>query len=258
MAEKYRMKVLFTRNSAITGISIILILALWGIIARSMNSSAILPGPWLSLKTFIGFFYDPNFYFALGSTLLRGLLGFVIALLFSLAVGIPSGLYTGVEAFFAPILVTIRSIPVISVILLALIWFRIEQVPVFIGFLTMFPILTTNLIEGIRSMDSGIVTMARVYKVKKSRIILELYLPGIIPFIYSGLITAIGFGWRAIIIGEVLSQPRFGIGTGMQEAQSYLLVADLISWTIVAVIVGFCFEVLIRKTIKPLTLWYTA
>ena len=84
--------------------------------------------------------------------------------------------------------------------------------------------------------------MAAIYKVKTWRIFSDIYLPSISPFLLSGLLTAVGFGWRAVIIGEVLSQPKYGIGSMMQDAQSYLLVADLISWTLVAIVVGFIFE----------------
>lgn len=82
-----------------------------------------------------------------------------------------------------------------------------------------------------------------------------MYLPGISPYIYSALITATGFGWRAIIIGEVLSQPRYGIGSMMQQAQSYLLVAEVIGWTLIAVLIGFLFEQLLKFGEKRIIKW---
>ncbi len=249
------MKISFTRNSLITSLAILLILFLWEFASRSMGSSQLLPGSADTLKTFFGLITKEEFLPSLGSTIIRGLMGFGIALLASLLVGIPSGLSPSIDAFFSPFLVIIRSTPVISIILLALIWLRVEQVPVFIGFLTMFPILTTNLIEGMRSVDKGLISMASVYQIKKTRIISEIYLPGTAPFLYSALLTASGFGWRAIIIGEVLSQPRFGIGSMMQQAQSYLMVAEVISWTLVAVIIGFLFEQLIKLTQKRFIFW---
>ncbi len=249
------MKDLFSKNRIITVLSVLILFLIWEVIARLMATEAILPGPLTTFEALFKLVLESSFYHALGSTLLRGLIGFSLALTTSLLLGIPAGLNQGFAAFLSPWLVTIRSTPVISIILLALIWFNVDQVPVFIGFLTMFPILCTNLSEGIRSIDPGIVTMARLYQVRKSRILSEVILPGIVPFIYSGLLTGIGFGWRAIIIGEVLSQPRFGIGTGMQVAQSYLLVAELISWTLIAVIIGFAFEILLKKTIQPFIRW---
>jgi len=64
-----------------------------------------------------------------------------------------------------------------------------------------------------------------------------------------------GFGWRAIIIGEVLSQPQFGIGTAMQTAQTYLLVKEVIAWTIIAIIISYFFEMLLRRVERKIVVW---
>ncbi|HEY5589791.1 MAG TPA: ATP-binding cassette domain-containing protein, partial [Paludibacter sp.] len=65
-------------------------------------------------------------------------------------------------------------------------------------------------------------------------------------FIYDGISTAMGFGWRAIIIGEVLAQPIHGIGTAMKQAQAFINVSELIAWTVIAVGVSYLFEGIIR------------
>jgi NitT/TauT family transport system permease protein len=110
----------------------------------------------------------------------------------------------------------------------------------------MFPFICINVIDGMKSMDRDLTEMASFYRVGRSRMIRELYIPGIMPFIISGASSAIGIGWRAIITGEVLSQPRYGIGTLMHEAQTFLNVDAVIAWTIVAVVLSFGFEKTIR------------
>ena len=97
--------------------------------------------------------------------------------------------------------------------------------------------------------------MAEIYMIRKRRIFTDILFPSVKPHIFSGLLTAAGFGWRAVIIGEVLSQPRYGIGSMMQEAQSYLLVAELISWTLVAILFGFIFEKTIGILSKKSNNW---
>ena len=236
------MKISISKNSWFSLAGIVVILLSWELAARAIGSSNILPGPFFTLETLLSLLDDQTFYKSLGLTILRGLLGFVIALALGLTIGIISGLNPKIEAFFSPLLVTIRSTPVISIILLAIIWLRVENVPVFIGILTMFPILSTNLTAGIKEVDKGLLQMAAIYKIKLSRVFRDIYIPSIAPFTFSALLTAVGFGWRAVIIGEVLSQPRYGIGSMMQDAQSYLLVAELISWTLVAVFIGYIFE----------------
>ena len=75
------------------------------------------------------------------------------------------------------------------------------------------------------------------------------------PFIISGASSAMGIGWRAIIIGEVLSQPKYGIGTKMQSAQTFLNVDAVIAWTIIAILISYGFEKLIRWSEHKIVVW---
>lgn len=235
----------------------ICMLAVWKILSLHLKSDFILPSPEKTLVTTLSLFGDSRFLVTVGTTVLRGLAGFIISGILGIATGIITGINPNVNAFLQPILVTIRSIPVISIILLALIWFHPGAVPVFIGMLTMFPFITTNVSDGIRSIDSELVVMASFYKVKRKRIIRELYIPAIMPFIVSGASSALGIGWRAIIIGEVLSQPEYGIGTVMQNAQTFLNVDAVIAWTIIAVLISFGFEKIIRLIESRFINWRT-
>ncbi|MCK4662843.1 MAG: ABC transporter permease subunit [Bacteroidales bacterium] len=220
-----------------------------------MKSELIVPSPEKTLKTFFEIIISKDFLPAVSLTIFRGLLGFLISFILGVFIGILTGLNSSFNAFFKPIIITIRSTPVIALILLALIWLKTDFVPIFIAFLTMFPVITINIAEGIKNVDKDLIEMAKIYKVKMKRIISDIYIPSIVPFIISGVSTAIGFGWRAVIIGEVLSQPKYGIGTFMQNAQTYLLVTEVIAWTIIAVIIGYLFEKLIRLSEKRIVTW---
>ena len=246
---------LFSRNRLITFGSVFVLLVIWKLASILAGSSLILPSPEETLATTGRILWSPEFLPDIILTVLRGFTGFAMALGFAVSLGIWAGMAPGVHAALKPVLIAVRSTPVISFILLALIWLRVEQVPVFIAFLTMFPIVCMNVIEGIRSLDPELVEMAKFYRVPVRRIIREVYVPGIAPFLTGGISTAIGFGWRAVIIGEVLSQPRFGIGTLMQNAQTYLMVSELIAWTVIAVLISYVFEMLMRLTERRLIRW---
>jgi len=235
--------------------SVICMLVVWKILSLHLKSDFVLPSPEKTLVTTLTLFGNSRFLATVGTTILRGLAGFIISGILGIATGIITGINPNINAFLQPILVTIRSIPVISIILLALIWFHPGAVPVFIGMLTMFPFITTNVSDGIRSIDSELVVMATFYKVSRRRIIREVYIPAIMPFIVSGASSALGIGWRAIIIGEVLSQPEYGIGTMMQTAQTFLNVDAVIAWTIIAVLISFIFEKMIRWVESNFITW---
>ncbi len=249
------MKVSITKNKIITGLSVLFLIALWKVGAILVDSSLILPTPGQTIITVSQLFTEPEFTRIIGATVLRGIIGFGISFVLAMILGVMAGIHDGFYAFLKPILVTIRSTPVISLILLALIWFDVNQVPVFIALLTMFPFICTNIIDGIRNVDKDLIEMAHVYNVNHGGIIKDIYLPAIAPFIFSGASSAMGFGWRAIIIGEVLSQPQYGIGTFMQNAQTYLLVDKVIAWTIVAIVLSYIFENLIRFIQNKIVVW---
>jgi len=252
------MKVSISKNKGYTLLSVLFLLGLWKVGAMIISSDLILPSPENTALAVVELFAEPNFLRVIWATILRGITGFAISFVLAVILGITAGIHEGFNAFLRPILVTIRSTPVISLILLALIWFDVGQVPVFIALLTMFPFICTNIIEGIRNVDQNLIVMARVHRVKTKHIIQDIYLPAISPFIFSGISSAMGFGWRAIIIGEVLSQPQYGIGTFMQNAQTYLIVDKVIAWTVVAILLSYLFDLLIRIIERKTLTWKIA
>jgi NitT/TauT family transport system permease protein len=154
-----------------------------------------------------------------------------------------------------PWVTVIKATPVMSVIILAIIWFRTDTVPIFVTFLMIFPIIYGNVVAGIRNVDRHLLEMARIYKVKIYRIIGELYLPSILPYLLAGASTAIGITWKVIIASEILSQPKFAIGTNLMLGKIELATAQVVAWTVVAIIISFLFEYLLKILENRLKTW---
>ena len=251
------MKISFTKKHYISLASLAFMLVIWKLASLYFGSDIILPPPEKILITSLSLFGDSRFLAIIGSTVLRGALGFLFSLILGLGLGVLAGVNPNFNTFMRPIIISIRTIPIIALILLALIWLGSDFVPIFIALLTMFPFIYTNVTDGIKSVDPDLVEMATFYRISKGRIIRELYIPAILPFIFSGASSAIGIGWRAIITGEVLSQPEYGIGTLMQSAQTFLNVDAVIAWTLVAVIISYVFEKIIRWIERLIIVWRT-
>ncbi|SRR5574344_332631 len=243
------------KNTLIGTISVLVMLAVWKVLSLHFKSNFILPGPEDTLISTVNIICTAEFLKIIGATILRGLIGFVIAAILGVGLGILAGIYDSLAAWMKPIVVTFRATPVVAIILLALIWFTPNAVPIFIAFLTMFPLIYINVTDGFKSMDASLVEMAKFYGASGKKIVTEVYIPSIIPFIISGISSAVGIGWRAIIVGEVLAQPTYGIGTVMQSAQTFLNVDILIAWTLIAVVLSSGFEAIIRWGEKRIVTW---
>lgn len=227
--------------------AVIFICIIWEIIAHIVSKPDIFPSIFYLLQNTFSLFTQKDFYLALLSTLVRGLTGFSISLFSAFLLAILANKYSFWQAFLQPFLVIIRSVPVISFVLLAILWLNSEQLAVFIALVTMFPILFQNIETAFSQINNKWIEMAKVYGKSARERFFTIYLPASKQQIYAGISTAMGFGWRAIIIGEALAQPLRGIGTGMKQAQSYINVPMLMAWTIVAIIVSYLFDILIKK-----------
>ena len=219
----------------------------WQLIALAIGFPALFPSLSDLLKEVFILVFSETFFVSLFATILRGFIGFIFA--FSLALLLATvATFSGFwRAFFQPLVVTTRSVPVISMVLLALLWFSPTQLPVFIALITMFPILYQNTLTGLSQTDIRLLEMAQVFGKSRRNQFLCIYMPSAKNNIFDGIKTAMGFGWRAIIIGEVLSQPLHGIGTSMKLAQVYINVPELIAWTVVAIAVSYMFEFIIGQ-----------
>lgn len=230
------------RKGFLNLLSITILLIGWQIVAVMLNQPDLFPSLPKLIQTLIELLLSVGFYKSVMATIGRGLIGILLSLVMASGFALLFARYKMVYELFQPLLTIMRSIPVISFILLALILLSPEKIPLIIAFLTMFPLLTENLTKGIYNLRRGLSIMAHQFKLGYYNNMMLIIYPQLKPFLYSGLASAMGFGWRAIIMGEVLAQCDLGIGSEMKKAQNYFAVPELMAWTIVAVVVSFVFD----------------
>lgn len=217
-------------------------LAGWQLLAIEVNNPELIPGVPALIRSVGTLVASATFLQAAASTVLRGMAGMVFSLSAACLTALLFNRIKWLYELCRPLLALIRSIPVISFILLALIFLRPESIPILIAFLTMFPLLSENLTQGITRLKPGLAMMGKTFRLRKINYYTQIVYPQLKPFLFSGLASALGFGWRAIIMGEVLSQCASGIGTEMKKAQLFIDVPSLIGWTAIAVTISFIFD----------------
>lgn len=230
------------KKSLFTILSITLLLLVWQLLSMLVRLPDLVPSVPRLLSTLAALFASGSFYQSVMATVLRGTIGMSISLMAAAGVSFLFHKYEWIYELFRPLLAIMRSVPVISFILLALIFLSAESIPLIIAFLTMFPLLTENLTKGIRSRRKEFSIMARQFKIGRWNRLTQVTYPQLKPFLYSGLASASGFGWRAVIMGEVLAQCSPGIGGEMKQAQIFIAVPELIAWTVIAILISYLFD----------------
>lgn len=225
----------------------------WQIAHMAIGRDIYVPSPVSVFERLSELILTELFWRTVFYSIYRVILGILISVILGVVLGVASSLNKSIYNILNPLIIAIKSTPVISFIIIALIWFKSSNVPIFICFLMCFPIIWTNVVEGIRNTDGKLLEMVKVHKVKNSLILRRVYLPSIIPYFNAALITSLGLGWKVSVAAEVLSHPRNSIGSQLYSAKIYLDSSDLYAWTLVVIILSFLFEyVMVKWTGKGL------
>lgn len=229
-------------KEAIRAWAVLLWFAVWQIMAMSMHQSILLVSPVQVLVRLCQLAVTVSFWKSIGYSLCRIALGFLMGVTIGTLAAAFSARFRRMEELLAPIMLAIRSVPVASFIILALIFFSSRNLAVFISFLMVLPIVYASILEGIRSADKQLLEMANLFRVPPVRCIRYIYLPQVYPFFQSACGSALGLCWKSGIAAEVIGMPVGSIGERLQQAKIYLDTPDLFAWTLVIVLISLAFE----------------
>ncbi len=227
-------------------LSRIALITIWIFLARIIDNELIVPTIKTTFISMAEIIKDPGFLNIVTYTILRTLGGFLISLFLAISLGVLSSVSKIVYSLMEPILKLLNSIPTIAIILLALIWLNNEFVPMFVGFLMVFPILFETVLKSILNIDKDIIQMAYLYKVSKMGIIKNIYIPNILYNLTGIFNSALGINLKMVIGGEVLSQPKYAIGSSLQLERIYLNTPGVFAWIIIIILISTIFDYMVK------------
>lgn len=240
------MKDYIMKNRIYFMISTVVLVLLWKLIAVYVDSSIIIPSPEETLMNLVLIVRAPEFIPSVINTLIRATIGFSISLFTALVLGVISAWIKVIYILLKPVVLLQKSLPTMSIILLAIIWLDSEKAPIIVSFLVIFPIIYSAVVSGIRGIDPKILEMASVYQLSFYKKLRHIYLPSLRTSLFAVASLALGLNLKITIAAEVLSQPHISIGTNFQIEKSTLNTAGVFAWSLIAVILAGSFDYLLK------------
>ncbi len=217
-------------------------LLLWQFAAMRIDSRILLVTPAAVLRRMASIWRVDNFINSIGFTLGHICAGFLLGLLLGILAAALARRFKLAETLFWPFMLTIKSVPVASFIVICLIWLSAKNLSIFISFLIVLPIVYSNVLTGLKSRDEKMAEAARVFRVPPGRRLRYITLPELRPFLESACVSALGLAWKAGVAAEIIGTPDGSIGKQLYYAKIYLDTDDLLCWTVIIVIVSVIFE----------------
>ena len=244
------MKELLQKNSIRKLLSVALALLLWQAGAVLLDLPLLLVPPLEVLKRLLTLVQEADFWRTLLFSFSRIVLGFAIAFALGCLLGVLSGKWPLLETLLWPYVITIKTVPVASFIILSLFFLSARRLSTFISFLMVFPVIYSNVLEGIRSTDRELLEMGQVFRIPWGRRLGYIYLPHLKPFLFSACSVALGMSWKSGVAAEVIGVASGSIGEKLYESKIYFMTEDLLAWTVVIVLVSVLFEKLFLRLMR--------
>lgn len=227
-------------------------LLVWQAGSMALHSDILLVSPLRVVATLFELAGTQRFWASLLGSLTRIVGGFLLAVLLGTGLAALAARFRRVEELLAPLVLAMKTVPVASFIILALIWFGSRNLSVFIALVMVFPVMYTNVLSGIRAVDAQLLEMARVFRIPALRRIRCVDLPQVMPYFRAGCTLGLGLCWKAGVAAEVIGMPIPSIGERLQQAKVYLDTPELFAWTLVIVLMSMGFEKLFMALLGAL------
>jgi sulfonate transport system permease protein len=188
----------------------------------------------------------------------RALYGLLIGGLIGFALGVLNGVSRPAETVLDSSMQMLRNVPHLAIIPLVILWFGIgEEAKIFLVAIGVaFPIYL-NTFHGIRSVDAGLIEMARVYGLAPWALFWRVILPGALPSVLVGLRFSLGIMWLTLIVAETISASS-GIGYMTMNAREFLQTDVVLLGIIIYALLGKLADVATRALERRALAWHPA
>jgi ABC-type nitrate/sulfonate/bicarbonate transport system permease component len=233
------------------------LLVLWqaaaslGILPRN-----VLPAPSRVVAAFWTLSGTGELWHDMGVSALRALAGFALGGSIGFALGLLNGTSGTASRLLDTTLQMLRNVPHLAMIPLVILWFGIdESAKLFLVALGAFFPIYLNTYHGVRTVDSGLVEMARCYGLKGWSLFRQVVLPGAMPSILVGVRFSLGITWVTLIVAETISA-NAGIGYMTMNAREFMQTDVVVLGILVYALLGKAADLAALALERRLLAWH--
>ena len=227
--------------------SIFVLLALWWAASVLMNDPEVLPGPLAIARTIAADFKTPgpegeSAYFDVGITLARIFITFSASMVAGIGIGLAMGLNRLCERSLLALIPLMLTMPTILMVFLAIMWFGYSEAGALVAVMAVVtPFIAVNIFEGTKAMDKSLADMGVTFKAKRYLLLRKVYLPQLMPYIFSAFRYGFGQTWKIVALAETFGL-KFGIGYMFFFWFQQFEMTQVLAWIIMFVVLMLLLE----------------
>jgi len=235
------------RKAGLRAASILVLLLIWWVAARLMGDADILPDPIAIAETIATDLTTPDpqglpAYLHLVITLVRIFVAFAASMLAGIGIGLAMGLNRIVERSLLAVIPLMLTMPTILMVFVAVMWFGFSEAGGLVAVMAVVtPYVAVNIYEGTKAMDGSLAEMAVTFKAPRPLLLRKVYLPQLMPYIFSAFRYAFGMTWKIVALAETFGL-KYGIGYMFFFWFGQFNMDQVLAWIIIFVILMLILE----------------
>ncbi len=162
------------------------------------------------------------------------------AVLISTGIGVLLGLLQGMNQFIrnllTPLMVFLRSIPMIVLSVIVMVITKYERVPVAVPCLVLIPLISEAAHEGCRRIEPELIDVYRLNSSFNLRILFHVYLPLMAGYLRQAWLNAVGVGVRTAVTAEYLVQTRNSLGKAIFTSSYFFEYEDIFAYALIMIL----------------------
>jgi sulfonate transport system permease protein len=181
--------------------------------------------------------------------------GLLLGVTTGLVLALVAGLFRLGEDLLDPAIQMLRTLPVLALVPLFILWFGIGETPkvLLVALGTLFPVYL-NTYAGIRSIDVKLIEAASTMGLNRLGLIAHVILPGALPSALVGLRYSLGIAWLVLVVSEQINATA-GIGYLMTNAREFLRTDIIVVGLVVYSLLGLGTDLLVRALERRILVW---
>lgn len=248
------------KNIILSLVGFVIVIFLWWLIVVMTEVGRLIPTPLEVLQRLVYVMAHPiGTTYTLPMHLLismrRVLIGYGLAIVAGVLLGIAMGRFEKIDAIFHPLFDIVRPIPGVAWIPMAIVWFGIgETAKLYIIFMSAFVNIVVNTFAGARRVDENLLNCARMLGANERQAFFKVVIPSCVPYIFSGLQVGLSTSWMGILAAEMVAA-REGVGWIITAGQDIGDMTQIFVGIIAIAVVGLALAAFMRFVERVLCRW---
>lgn len=240
------------KNLSLKISSVLSIVFLWYLIYLIVDHPLLIPSIGTVFKTFFKMLTETSFLIALVNTGARLVLSLAVSAFFGILLGYFSAKNKTVEIWLRPHVTILKTIPVISIIIIMYILVGFQIAPYIITFFMIFPIFYQTTYHGIKAINQDLLDVYHLEMENRYLEIKYVYMQNIKDYLILACFQSFGLGFKVLVTSEYITQTSRSIGRMLYQGKVNLEYDYVFAITILLIIITVLVEVLMTSFKKKM------